>query len=112
KLSAQSAINHTMVVGEGEVHHVPDPDHVALIGFDDGRLLRDGTNSQYRNLWLIDDGRAHDIAERADVGEGKCAVLSIIGSQFVVAGAVGQVVNRFAKPDQAKLVGIFDNRYN
>ena len=48
-------------------------DGVAQFGFDDYGFFLDGTGCQNSHLRWVDDGGAHGVAKRADIGEGESA---------------------------------------
>ena len=87
-------------------------DHIALGCFDDHRLFPDGPDTQYGDLWLIDDGSACEAVEGAEVGHCKGASLDLVRQQAALPGPVGQVVHVFYYPQQVFLIRIADHGHD
>lgn len=106
--SAEQPIYYAVVVGHGEEHHLSDSDDVAVFRFDDGRFFSDSAYGHDSYLGLVNDGRAHDITEGSDVGEGEGATLNFVWFELVDSGAVGEVVDGFGQAGEVELVGVFN----
>src|SRR5690606_9832634 len=110
--SAQSAIDHTMVVTVRKEHLASDTYIFSLIGLDHGRHLSDGTEGQYTYLRLVDYGRAEHATEGSHIGHGIGSVLYFVWFQLVVPGPIGQVIDCFCHTDEVQLVRIFDHGHD
>ena len=89
-----------------------DANHVPFRRLDDCWLLANGTQGEDANLRLIDDGRAHDVAEGADVGHGVCSASGIIRLELSISCSVSEVVDPRSQTDQTQLVRVVNDRHD
>lgn len=76
------AIQQTVVVGQGKVHHRTDLD----LAVDDDGLVLDGVETEDGGLGQVDDGSAHEGAKDAAVADGEGAAGHVFDGELVVAG--------------------------
>ena len=101
-----------MVVAVAEEHHVANANHITLWCFNHGGFLANGAQCENTNLRLVDDGRAHDIAEGANVRHGVRSARGVVWLQLSCARTVREVVDPGGQSDQTQLVGIVNDRNN
>ena len=77
-----TAVEDTVVVGQGEVHHGADLN----LAVDGDGLVLDGVQAEDGGLGQVDDGGAHEGAEDAAVGDGEGAAGHVFDGELVVAG--------------------------
>ena len=80
KTPAHGAVNHAMVEGEAEVQLIADDD----LAVDHHRRLDHGAHAENGHLRLVDDRRADDAAEGAEVGNGEGAALDVRARQLAL----------------------------
>src|SRR5712691_2472571 len=68
---AGDAIDDPMIVGQGQVHHRPDPDFVLAFHLDRYRPLDHLAHPENSDLRLVDDRRSEQIAFAARIRHGK-----------------------------------------
>src|SRR5438105_13203759 len=111
ELRGVGSVHEPVIVGEAEVHHRPDRDHVlAALVLDDDRPLDERLDVEDRHLRLADDRRADDRAPAAGVRDGEGAALHVVGPQLLVAGALGDVGDCAGNPEQVQDLGVLDTR--
>lgn len=76
-----------MVVGEREVHHGSRHDFVSP----DDWAVDDGVHAEDGALGRVDDGRAHEGAEGASVGDGEGAALHVLDGDLALLALLGEV---------------------
>jgi hypothetical protein len=76
ELHGLGAVDDAVVVAEGEVHHRADRDLARVSRGLDGAVL-DRVHAEDAGLGRVEDGRGHEAAEDAAVGDGEGAALVI-----------------------------------
>src|SRR5919201_3552238 len=111
ELRGVGAVDQPVVVGEAEVHHRPDRDHVlaALVRDDDGPLDQ-RLDVEDRHLRLADDRRADDRAPAAWVRDRERAALDVVRRQLLVPRALGDIGDPACQPEQVQTLRVLDHR--
>ena len=99
-----------MIEAEREALDGADRDGVVavLVGEDFGFLV-EAADAEDGALRLVDDRRAELLAEDAGVGEGEGAAGDLVGSELLVAGAVGDVDDGARDAEEVLLFGLLDD---
>src|ERR1700722_1284211 len=105
ELVSGGAVDHAMVVGQGQIDHRANRDGVV----DHYRTLLDGAKAQDSDVRLVDDRQAEQAAKYAGVGDGEGAFGNFFGFQFLGTGTLGQVVHRARDAQEIFLFGVLDD---
>src|ERR1035437_836306 len=100
ELVGQGAVDQAMVEAQREMADAADGDGVV----DHYRSLIDGADAHDGDLGLINDRRAHQAAEAAEVGDGECAARHLVWFELPRAGARRQIHNGALQAEHVLLV--------
>ena len=102
-----------MIVGERQIHHVPDGDGVTAQGVGDHHgPLHQRTGAEDRHLRQVDDRGVEKGPRRAVVGDGEGAAAQFVGADLPSAGARRQVTDALGKPGQVQVPGVMNHRHH
>src|SRR5579872_509982 len=96
-----------MVIADGQVHHGANDD---LPVYDHGSFL-DLVHAEDGGLGNIDNGRGHQAAEDASVGNGESAPLHFVHAELVVAGLGGEFDHFLFDFGHAETFSVADHRH-
>lgn len=82
ELDSLSAIQKTVVVSQGEVHHWSSLD----LSVDDNGSLLNGVETKDSGLWKVDDWGSHQGAEDTAVGDSEGSSGHILNGELVITG--------------------------
>src|SRR6266568_1292545 len=102
---ADVAVDHAVVEGAGEVHHLPDDDVVVT---HDGPLL-DFVDTEDRDLGPVDDRRREDAALLAEGGDRERRALDVRQGELLVARRAREAVDLPREVPEVPLVRVVDH---
>ena len=111
ELAGVGSVDDAVIEAEGEALDPADGDGVVavLVGEDHGFLV-ETADAEDGCLRLSDDRGAELLAEDAGVGEGEGAAGDFVGSELLVAGAVGDIDDGASDAEEVLLFGLLDDR--
>ena len=78
-MTGKHAVNNSVIVSKRHIAHISNHYYVFAIKFTHYGTLLDGTDTHNRHLRLINYRSAKQSAESANVRDGECTALNVVG---------------------------------
>src|SRR5699024_370985 len=106
-----AAVDHAVVVGEEQVHHLTDGDGVVALGvLHDHRTFGDGAGAEDAHLRCGHDRGVPQGAAGTGVGDGEGGTGEIVRGELVALRTPAEVPDLARQARQVQVAGVLDHR--